>query len=195
MATYAAIAATSEAIIRLLRSSFQPAQFNNAQLEFQVFVSENFQQEFQAGVSLFLYRIYHNGSAGLPVRRILPTGEKRRPNLPLDLHFLLTAWAPTASLQQEIAGWMMRVIEDNPILTPALLNSYRANVFHPDEAVELSIGQLSVEEMFRIWEVMLPNDYHLSVPYVARAIQIEPETGLPGGGEVQERVFEMGDIR
>jgi hypothetical protein len=192
VATFAAIAATTEAIARLLRTSFQPSQFNNAQLEFQVFVSENFQQEFQAGVSLFLYRIYHSGNSGLPVRRLTANGEKRRPNLPLDLHFLLTAWAPTASLQQEIAGWMMRVLEDNPVLTPALLNAYRPNVFHPDEAVEVSIGQLGVEEMFRIWEVMLPNDYHLSVPYVARAIQIEPELPLPGAGEVQERVFEMG---
>jgi hypothetical protein len=195
LATHAAIAATTEAIVRLLRSSFQPSQFNNAQLEFQVFVSENFQQEFQAGVSLFLYRIYHGGSSGLPVRRLLPNGEKRRPNLPLDLHFLLTAWAPTASLQQEIAGWMMRVMEDNPVLTPALLNSYRANVFHPDESVEVSIGQLSVEELFRIWEVMLPNDYHLSVPYTARTVQIEPEVSAPGGGDVQERVFDMGDLR
>jgi hypothetical protein len=192
LATHAAIAATTEAIIRVLRSSFEPARFNNVQLNFQVYLSEDFQQEVQPGVSLFLYRVYHSGSAGLPVRKMLPNGEKRRPSLPVDLHFLLTAWATTASLEQEIAGWMMRVIEDLPVLTPALLNGYQAGVFGADEAVEVSIGQLSVEEMFRIWEVMAPDDYHISVPYVARCIYIDPDTSAQRGGPVQERVFDMG---
>src|SRR5687768_15840935 len=116
MAEFGAIAATTEAIVRLLRASYRPADFNNGDLEFQVFTGEDFaNRTITTGVSVFLYRVYRNNFYGAePVRR-LPDGTVRRSALPLDLHFLLTAWAPRASLQHEIAGWMMRVMEDNSV--------------------------------------------------------------------------------
>ena len=73
----------------------------------------------EQGVSLFLYRVYHNGGARSPAGRTLPDGRRQRTRLPVDLHFLATAWARKASLQHEIAGWMMRVLEDNPVLPQA----------------------------------------------------------------------------
>jgi len=146
-----------------------------------------------AGVSLFLYRIYHNNTMRTPPGRLLPSGERQRSKLPLDVHFLLTAWAKTAGLQHEIAGWMMRTLEDHPILPAGLLNAYRGGVFHPDEGVEVALTQLSVDDMFHIWEVMIRNVYQLSIPYVARMVQIESKLGeAVSGGAVQERV---GDYR
>src|SRR5262245_25371774 len=148
MAGQSAIAATSEALVRLLRTSYVAADFNNTQLDFRVFVARNFREEpLTQGVSIFLYRAYANPTTGAPIRRLLPNGTRTRPVLPLDLHFLVTAWAGEASLQHEIAGWMMRVLEDNPVLNPGLLNSYRGNVFRADEAVELSIAPLTVEDL------------------------------------------------
>ena len=192
MASYEAIAATSEAIVRLLRTNFVPANFSNPQLDFSVFVADDFRNEgMPQGVSLFLYRVYVNTASGSPLRRVLPTGEKLRPTLPVDLHFLLTAWATKASLQHEITGWMMRVIEDNPILPPALLNSYKPAVFRPDEAVELAAAQLSVEDLFRIWDVMIPHDYQLSVPYIARQISIDSMLSDRIPALIQERVDEF----
>ena len=44
MASYSAIANTCEAVIRLLRASYVPALFNDAALDFQVYVADNFQQ-------------------------------------------------------------------------------------------------------------------------------------------------------
>jgi hypothetical protein len=129
--------------------------------------------------------------SGAPPRRMLPTGEKLRPTLPLDLHFLMTAWAGKASLQHEITGWMMRVIEDNPILPPALLNSYKPGVFRPNEAVELTTAQLTTEDLFRIFEIMIPHDYQLSVPYIARQVSIDSALSDRAGALVQERVDEF----
>jgi len=57
MATVSAVAATTEAIIRLLRSSFNPADFNNTPLNFQVYVADDFLNPMDEGVSLLLYRI------------------------------------------------------------------------------------------------------------------------------------------
>lgn len=188
MASTVAIASTCEAIIRLLRSSYDPAEFNGAQLDFQVYVADDFlNKSISEGVSLFLYRIYHNGNQRTPQGRMLPNGRRQRAKLPVDLHFLLTAWAPRASLQHQIAGWMMRVLEDNPILPAGLLNSYRSGVFQPEETVELALTELSTEDMFRIWEVMIHHVYQLSVPYVARTLAIETPLTETVGPPVQER--------
>ena len=188
MATYEAIAGTCEAIVRLLRSRFDPQQFDGATLDFQVYVAGDFLTPMDEGVSLFLYRVYHNGTQRTPAGRVLPDGRQQRTKLPADLHFLLTAWAKKASLQHEIAGWMMRVLEDTPTLTPDLLNAYRSDVFRPDETVDIAPGQLSVEDMFHIWEVMINHVYQLSVPYQARMLEIESELTTTPGLPVQERV-------
>jgi hypothetical protein len=188
MASTRGIAGACEAIVRLLRSRFDPQNFGGATLDFQVYVAEDFLRPMEEGVSLFLYRIYHNGTQRIVSGRVLPDGSRQRSKLPVDLHFLLTAWAKKASLQHEIAGWMMRVLEDTPMLTPNLLNAYRAGEFLPEEAVEVAPAQLSVEDMFHVWEVMINHVYQLSVPYQARLLQLESDLVIPAGPPVQERV-------
>ena len=186
MASHVAVASTCEAIVRLLRSNFDPAEFNNATLDFQVYVADNFLQPMDQGVSVMLYRIYHNGSHRTPSGRVVD-GQRQRTKLPVDLHFLLTAWAKTASRQHEIAGWMMRVLEDNPTLPASLLNAYQPDVFRDDEAVEIVLAELTTEDMFHIWEVMIQHVYQLSVPYVARLVQIESRQRSDELGLVRER--------
>jgi hypothetical protein len=174
MASHIAVASTCEAVVRLLRSNFDPADFNNATLDFQVYVADNFLQPMDQGVSVLLYRVYHNGSHRTPPGRVVGA-QRQRTKLPLDLHFLLTAWGKTASRQHEIAGWMMRVLENNPTMPAALLNAYQPGVFHDDESVEVMLAELTTEDLFHIWEVMINHVYQLSVPYVARVVQIESE--------------------
>ena len=190
MASTRAIAGACEAIVRLLRSRFDPQYFGGATLDFQVYVAGDFVTPMDEGVSLFLYRIYHNGTRRIVSGRVLPDGTRERTKLPVDLHFLLTAWAKKASLQHEIAGWMMRVLEDTPTLTPNLLNAYRPGVFFPEESVEIAPAQLSVEDMFHIWEVMINHVYQLSMPYQARVLQLESDLTIPAGPPVQERVVD-----
>jgi hypothetical protein len=189
MAYTSAIAATTESVIRLLRSSYNPADFNNTALDFQVYVTANLQAPMDEGVSLLLYRIYQDGSPRTPPGRVQPNGQRGRTKLPLELHFLLTAWAKQASLQHEIAGWMMRTLEDNPIFYPSLLNSYKPNVFFPEETVEVSLAQLSTEDLFNIWDVIIRHEYQLSIPYVARVLQLESTLVVPTGVQVQQRVL------
>jgi hypothetical protein len=112
----------------------------------------------------------------------------------VDLHFLLTAWAQKASLQHEIAGWMMRVMEDNASLPASVLNTYQSDVFHPEEGIEIGLTELSVEDMFHVWEVMIRHVYQLSVPYQARMLEIESGVLGAGSGLVQERVSDMRQV-
>lgn len=167
------------------------ADFDGNQLEFKVYVAKDFDQPMDAGVSFFLYRIYVNTVNRSPPGRIGPSGERQPPQLPLDLHFLLTAWAKDASLQHTVAGWMMRVMQDMPSLPPGLLNRKVAGVFHDDETVEISPTQLTTEELFRIWEVIVGNAYQISVPYVARNVKIESRLAWSVGRPIQERSLEF----
>jgi hypothetical protein len=195
MASYRAIGATCEAIIRLLQQSWQPALFDNTPLQFRVYGTDDFtEQPVQAGVSLFLYRV-----AVSPIQRTSPgkprpDGTLRRHQLPLELYFILTPWAQEPSLEQEILGWMMRTIEDTPILSAGILNTLLPDVFAAEETVEIVHGQLTNEEMFRIWDV-LPGDYRISVPYMARTVRIDSELELPEAKPVLTKDFEFGVLK
>jgi len=194
MADYRAIMVLCEAVLDLLQANYSPADFNHNELQFKVFLAKDFSQSMKAGVSLFLYRIYPNGIHRAPSGRFNMDGRRFRTQLPLDLHFLLTAWAQDASLQHTIAGWMMRVLEDTPILPAGLLNRKFPSAFHPDETVEISLTELTTEEMCRIWEVIVKDHtYQISVPYVARAVKIESKKLLPTIAAIQERRFEIGE--
>jgi hypothetical protein len=195
MADHRAIAAVSDAVMYLLESQYTPADFDGHQLQFKVYLAKDFSQPMDAGVSLFLYRIYANGTHRAPSGRISPTGQPYRTQLPLDFHFLLTAWAKDASLQHSIAGWMMRILEDTPSLPPGLLNRKFPNIFHDDETVEIGLTELTTEELFRIWEVIANNAYQISVPYVARNIKIESKLLVSTGRVIQERTFDTGQLR
>ena len=194
MADFRGISAACAAIIYLLRSNFDRADFGGQELEFSVYNAQDFAQPMEAGVSLFLHRVYINGSHRAPAGSIGPNGQQRRNKLPLDIHFLLTAWGRDASQQQAIAGWMMRILEDAPILPAGLLNAPMADVFDTVESIELSISEMSNEDLFHLWEVLSPNNYHLSVPYLARNLNIESTRTLTEGPTIQERNLDYRQI-
>lgn len=195
MADFRAVATVCEAVVELLRASYHSEDFNN-ELEFRVFTPRDFANPMANGVSLFLYRIYPNGAHRTPVGRLGPDGRRLQTELPVELHFLLTVWGREASLQHTVAGWMMRTLEDTPILSAGLLNSVTAEVFRADETVEISLTELSTENLLRIWEVLGLNVYQLSVPYIARILQLESVQAEPSGlgPEVQERLLRMGRV-
>ena len=108
---------------------------------------------------------------------------------------LLTVWGREASLQHTIAGWMMRVLEDQPIFPAGLLNAVTPGAFRPDETVEVLLTELTNEDLLRIWDTLVQNVYQLSVPYVARVVRIESTRPLgEGGGLVQERELRAAEL-
>lgn len=194
MADYRAVAAVTETVLQYLRSNYHPTDFDQ-ELEFKVFTAKDFAKPLNAGVSLFLYRIFPNGAQRTPFARPSPDGRRLPTLLPLDLHMLLTVWGREASLQHSIAGWMMRALEDQPTFPAAMLNAALPGVFRPDETIELSLTELTNEDLLRIWDALVQNVYQLSVPYVARVVRIESSRPLgAGGGLVQERVTRAAEL-
>jgi hypothetical protein len=88
----------------------------------------------------------------------------------------------------------MRTLEDRPVMPAALLNGVRANVFREDETVELVAGQLTNEEMMRIWDD-LSAEYRISVPYIARVVRIESSMEVSTDSLVRQRQLEYGVVR
>ena len=194
MADYRAVASVTETVLQFLRSNYNPADFDQ-ELEFKVYTAKDFTKPLNAGVSLFLYRIFPNGTQRTPPGRVGPDGRRYPPLLPLDMHMLLTVWGREASLQHTIAGWMMRTLEDQPIYPASLLNATSPGVFRPDETVELTLTELTNEDLLRIWDTLVQNVYQLSVPYVARVVRIESSRPVgEGGGLVHERVVRAAEL-
>lgn len=195
MANYRALWSTCETVMRLLKQQWQPARFNNNAGQFQVYQTDDFTTKpVGVGVSLYVYRVLISSTQRTSPPRPRDDGLVNRRQLPVEVSFLLTPWAASASMELEILGWMMRALEDYPIMPSGLLNTPVDGVFKPDEYVELVACQLPNEEVFRIWEV-IPGDYRLSAPYIARTVRIESEITTAEGIPVLTRELEYGALK
>lgn len=191
MATYQAIAVTGQALVGLLADACPQADFPGAR--FDLYQPKDFGAPMEEGLSLYLYRIAVNGSRRNLPPRTDPQGRRFRPPLPLDLHYLLTAWSKTAARQQRLLAWAVRMLEDVPVLHANLLNSYapEGEVFRPNESAELMFDQLSLADMNNLWSAskFAPQ---LSVAYLIRMVALESTVELHEYQPVQTRAIDHG---
>jgi hypothetical protein len=125
-------------------------------------------------VSIYLYRIDYNKTMRAAWSGV---GHRDgRSHLPLDLHFLVTAWADNSEYEQALLGRTLQIFETRPILTGPLL--YVTGEWAAADAVQIAMEEVSTEAVLRTWE-SLPNKYRLSVPYVARIVRIDGRTATP----------------
>jgi hypothetical protein len=182
--------AVCKAVIRLLETTYKSEQ-RSPLFAFGLNLPKHSNQSPPAQNSIFLslYRVCPNTSHRIPTGRMMPDGKRQRTQLPIDLHFLLTLWCDDANTQQVAAGWMMRVLEDIPILPASHLNGEESNVFWPDESVEVGLSELSIQDMKQLWEALTDSKYYLSIPYVARNVRIESDLPVAETKLVRERVL------
>ncbi len=169
------------------RDEFPTAQFELYQLS-------NFQQSpMDEGVSLYLYRVAPNTTRRNLPPTVGPDGRRFRPPIPLDLFYVVSAWAQTAVKQQRLLGWTIRTFEDVPILPTGLLNNYgpEPEIFRAGETVELTLESLSLTDWNNLWSTTKASP-PLSVGYVARMIYIESSMAMTELPQVQTREFGLG---
>jgi hypothetical protein len=177
MAGHQGIAATSQAVLGLLEGAAAGTEAEGG--TFAHYRGGDFASPMDRGLSLYLHRIAVNASRRAAVR------------LPLDLHYLLTAWARDAVLQQRMLGWAAGTLAHHPTLPATLLNHYgpEPDVFEPHETVELLVASVSEQDAAEIWEIA-KSQRQPSLHYIARIVEIEPREPLEEGAPVQ--VFEVG---
>lgn len=99
-------------------------------------------------------------------------------HLPLDLHFLLTAWAQDAEDELRIIGRAMELLESTPILTGPLLHSLNTNVWGAGESIQLLADEVPAETVLRVFDLW-PVKHKLSVSYLARVMRLDTRPATP----------------
>jgi hypothetical protein len=92
------------------------------------------------------------------------------PHLPLDLHYLLTAWADNADHEQLVLGKAMTCLDATPILTGPLLTP--SADWTAGETLQVVPEDVPVEELIRLFD-SIEVGFRLSVGYVARIVRAD----------------------
>jgi hypothetical protein len=187
MAKASAIAAVGLAVVDLLERARPTTTWTIG-----LYQADDFKtRKIKTGASVYLYRVVPS-SQRVPAPRPEEGGARRKPPLPLDLHYLLTPWAEAADTQHVILGWMLRAVADTPVLSSGFLNDrIQDSVFSPEEDVTLTPEPLSIQDTTNVWEVGKPA-VQISATYVARLIRIDSLLEEKVGRPVQGRDFDVG---
>ncbi len=167
-----AIPVISETIIGILRIACLTTDFPG--IEFNLYQASDFKNAIKLGFSLYLYQVTPNTARRNFPGRLDPSGQRQRPPVVVDLHFLLSVWASTATSQMQLLGRAIHALEDTPLLTAGLLNS-GANApatFSTNESVELVLEQLPLQEINILWE-MIHKTQQFSIGIVARGVNLD----------------------
>lgn len=192
MANYRAIAATSNALLGLLRDRYPRDEFGTS-LDVQLYQSRDFEAPMREGFSVFLYRVAINGTVRNMTLRRSPDGRRFRPSLPLDLYYVLTPWAEDGERQHRMLGWLMRFMEDLGVLSAGHLNHYvsETDVFAPNEGLEIICEPLALADYLNLWDRLRPR-MPTSATYALRMLTIDSDVRVEDGPLVQTRRFDMG---
>jgi hypothetical protein len=100
-----------------------------------------------------------------------------RVHLPVDLHFLMTAWAANAVHEHQIIGRTMQLLEEIGALTGPMLDP--DGEWTPNEAVQLYLEDMPTDDLMRTFE-SLTCEFRLSIPYQARVVVVSTPIVAPG---------------
>jgi hypothetical protein len=123
-------------------------------------------------VSILLYRVDFNKTMRASWSAVGATDGNA--HLPVDLHYLLTAWADNANHEHRLVGRAMQILEE--------LGSLSGTLLHPDgdwsanEAVQLYLEDIATDDLMRTFE-SLACDFRLSIPYIARVVIVSTSAG------------------
>ena len=144
-------------------------------------------------LNIYIYHVTPNArlhNADLPTRN---SGGNRlaNPTLPLNLHYILTAYGATEFHEEILLGYGMQILHETPLLTraalrrtltaasvspqilPAAYSALRAaDLAEQVELVKLTPAAISVDEMSKIW-TSLQTRYRTSACYHASVVLIE----------------------
>jgi hypothetical protein len=192
-----AIATVTETLLQVLSSALPASLVGGANVTTLRPDDASLQRTVQTpGVNIFLYQVTPNitwRNADLPTRRS-DDSPLRRPQVALDLHYLLTFYGDDATLQQQrLFGAVARALHAAPALQRTNVhaaegrldpNGVRYLDSHLSDQIDLVRFTpiiFSLEEMSKLWSVFLKTDYVLSTAYVASVVLIETDDPPPAG--------------
>jgi hypothetical protein len=155
-------------------------------------------------VNLYLYQVTPNGAwrnADLPTRRE-GGALAQRPQVALDLHYLLTFYGEEAALvPQRLLGATASLLHERPVVTREMVRAAidaltasdpthflaTSDLAEQVELVRITPAAMSLEELSKLWSVFFQTPYALSVAYLASVVLIEADVRATTGLPVQTR--------
>jgi hypothetical protein len=191
VAGFASIAAVGKSLELVLEAGFSAVEpiageTSRAQLIQTEDLDPNSQFLIRPTVSILLYRVDFNKT--MRARWSAVGSVDGRAHLPVDLHYLFTAWADNADHEHRLIGRAMQILEQ--------LGSLSGPLLHPDgewlanEAVQLYLEDIPTDDLMRTFE-SLACDFRLSIPYIARVIVVS----TPAGDALPEVLTQVQGIR
>jgi hypothetical protein len=178
MANYEAVLSVGESLIGYLKNALPADLRTETSCDFRLVSSKELADpELDVGtaVTLYLHRVTIDpylrncrGRAG--------DGGTQTP-VALNLHYLLTVWASKPKHEQLLLGWVIRELYQHESLSQSDLTP--SGGWGPDDVIQVIPGELSNEDMMRIWDALDP-PYHLSLSYVARVVRIDAAVQVEG---------------
>lgn len=123
-------------------------------------------------VSILLYRVDFNKAMRASWSGV--GALDGRAHLPVDLHYLMTAWADNAESEHLLLGRTMQIIEEVGALSGPLL--WPDAEWLSGEAVQLYLEDVATDDLMRTFE-SLTCDFRLSIPYLARIVVVSTDEG------------------
>jgi Pvc16 N-terminal domain len=171
VANHRAIVSVGESLVTYLRNAY-PAELSvEIPCDFRLVSSNELNAsdaDFGTAITLYLHRVTIDSNLR---NSAAPAGAASRVPVSLNLHYLLTVWADSAANEQTVLGWAVRELYQHEALSQSDLTP--AGGWNPEDVVQVIPGELSNEDMMRIWDALDP-PYHLSLSYVARVVRIDP---------------------
>jgi hypothetical protein len=196
MGTFEAIGGVSATLRTLLRDRMElpgGVSLNSLRVSISTPQAESEDSDREPRVNLFLYRVSEH--AALKNQEIPGRGAGGgygRPPLSLELHYLLTTYGSTSTIDEEIGdetlghfllGSAMRVLHDTPVVGERLVTTrvvplgqpiLHASLVAEFEQVKLTLDPLSLEDITKVWTA-LTRPYRLSAAYRVSVVQIESQ--------------------
>lgn len=137
-------------------------------------------------LSLWLYQVTENEYLkNQPVGRANGANTIRPAPMAVDLHYLVTPFAPSGELDHLLLGKTIQVLYDS---ATTLLRIPADNIA---EELRIIFARLTLEELTRVWEA-LQEAYRLSVGYKVRVSEVE-SLRTAGYARVIDRIAAYGD--
>jgi Pvc16 N-terminal domain/IPT/TIG domain len=144
-------------------------------------------------VNLYLYQVTQNPAyrnADAPTRRTDGT-LMERPQAALDLHYLISFYGNEGELvPQRLLGSTVSAIHSQPVLSRDSIRDLITNARYPHaadeflkasdladsvELIKFAPLPLSLEELSKLWSVMVQTPYSLSIAFQASVVLIQPD--------------------
>lgn len=143
-------------------------------------------------VTLFLYQVTPNAALRNrdAVTRSADGTLLKRPQLALDLHYLISFYGNEAELvPQRLLGAVARSLHEQPTLTrrdieEAAIKQYLlgSDLAASPQLVRFTPTQLDLDDLSKLWSTMIQTPYALSIVYQATAVLLDGEA-TPGAGK------------